>query len=82
MLLCDRQDLDLITDHSVDDAVQKAIEQVPLCTEEERPALRCFDDRRDRFVHREDELLAETAPAFLVNRAPRRRSRIASSWMR
>src|SRR6266498_4057243 len=66
LLLCDRQDLDLIGDHSVDDAVRKAIEQVPLRTEEARPALRCFDDLRDRFVHREDELPAETAPALLV----------------
>jgi hypothetical protein len=81
-LLCDRQDLNLSVDHSVDDAVRKAIEQVPLRTEEARPALRCFDNLRDRFVHREDELLAETAPAFLVEPRTKAESRIASSWMR
>ena len=41
-------------------------EQVPLRTEEAGPALWRLDDLRDRLVHRKDELLAETAPTFLV----------------
>src|SRR5262249_9777996 len=66
LLKCDCQHLDLLVHDSIDDAVRKPIEQVPLRAEEARPALRRLDDLRNRRVYCEDEFLTEPAAASFV----------------